>query len=462
MKMKKYYHHCCLMLAIVSLVSTAFCGSDPNFTQEPPGGLKPEQCPMFVCFGFDDNGFADGVKWFTDLAKNIKNPAGSGNQKTFDNQPVHATFFITAGYGGDLLIKAGGQTVDDVLNSWKGAVSGGHEIANHTYSHPHGASMSVDEWKKEMTQSTAFLKEKLGLAEGAIKGFRTPFLEIGTNTYQALKELNFLYDCSIEAGYGSGWNGDGTDGMWWWGMGDAKTRKKLFWPYQLDNGPAPGVAEVVKPKISGLKLNGLWEMTVYTYLKPGGGEITGFDYNMWIQSSADEFYAILKHNFDLQHEGNRCPITINTHTDYYSLYNDVEFGKSTAAQRRTAIEKFLQYVLTFKDVRVVSFAEALAWTKEPTPLGPTTLQKSNGSAVAPLTLSASAHDRGITVFLPPHGQYDLALVAPNGKIVAARRGVTVHGSYRMVTMPLSPGCYLLQAAKSGTHAGWIGTKVVMQ
>ena len=57
---------------IPTLIAASTFISAENFpySQSPPGGLKPEQSPMFVCFGFDDNAYADGIKWFRELVKN--------------------------------------------------------------------------------------------------------------------------------------------------------------------------------------------------------------------------------------------------------------------------------------------------------------------------------------------------------------------------------------------------------
>lgn len=425
------------------------------YSQNPPGGLKPEQCPMFVSFGFDDNGFIDGINWFADMVRNKKNPAGSNNPKTFDNKPVRATFFITAGYGAENVVNVNGQTAEKVIACWKGVAADGHEIANHTYKHPHGASFNMQNWKDEMANANKFFNEKLGLPQNSIKGFRTPFLEISTGTYEALKDLNFYYDCSVEAGYGSGWTGDGTDGMYWWGMGDPKTRKKLFWPYTLDNGPAPGVADVVKPKISSLKLNGLWELTVYTFLRSSGsGEITGFDFNLWKSvSSSEEFYNTLKYNFDLQHGGNRCPFTVNAHTDYYSQYNadaDSEF-KASYTDRRAAIEKFLNYVMTFSDVRVVSYLDVISWMKQPTALGITALNTSAGEVLPWGLAQVNAVRNGISVHMPKSGEYSIGLVASNGRMIQQIHKTFIAAGKPFELSAPSAGVYLLQIS-DGIHS----------
>ncbi|MGM0442618.1 MAG: hypothetical protein ACQEQV_00345, partial [Fibrobacterota bacterium] len=60
-------------------------GQEP--LQTPPGGLSPEEVPMFISLGFDDNSHSGmsastdttgGIKWVTDFTRDLKNPAGTG------------------------------------------------------------------------------------------------------------------------------------------------------------------------------------------------------------------------------------------------------------------------------------------------------------------------------------------------------------------------------------------------
>jgi len=339
------------------------------FSQRPP--LPAERAPMFVLFGFDDNAYPDAVAWFADLTRNLKNPAGAGNPKTFDGAPVRATFFLCAGFGAEMAPTNHGPTADAILASWKGLADDGHEIANHTYRHPHGADFTTEEWVREIRRADQFLTEKLALPRGAIQGFRASYLEFGRGLFPALQELGYRYDSSIEAGYGTAWPGDGAHGVWWWSMGDPKTRAHLFWPHTLRRGVSPATAETTKNRLAGPLPEGIWEMTVYSYLRPEGGELTGFDYNLWQLLTKDEFRDLLIYNFELQRAGNRCPFAVNAHTDYYSEHNATAnelFVKSTWQERRAALEEFLRHVLQFPDVRVVTFRDALAWTRTPTPM----------------------------------------------------------------------------------------------
>jgi len=357
-----------VLTGIILIIACVF-GDNHPYSQLPPGNLKYAECPLFVCFGFDDNGYVDGIQWFADLVRTSKNPAGTNNSATFDGSPVRATFFITAGYGhDDYFIDAGGQTKEQVIAAWKGLYTDGHEIADHSWNHPHGASLSLDAWKKQMADASSFLVTNTGVPSANIKGFRTPYLEYSVSTMDAVKAQGLLFDCSIEFGY-NGWVPVAPDSGYWNSMTDPKTHMKLFWPYTLDNGSPPGHSALGNPKIAGL-----WEVPVYTYLKhDNSGVVTGFDFNLWKVMDKTAFVSTLKHNFDLRRQGNRNPLTINAHTDYYTQYNasaNTEFTKATWTQRREAVKEFIDYALQFPETRIVSYSDMLKWMKNPVALGP--------------------------------------------------------------------------------------------
>ena len=326
-------------------------------SKKPPCDLKPEQVPMFVSIGFDDNDKAEGMEWALKMTK---------------DRGVRVTFFNTSNYGKDAA----------VLATWKQAREDGHEIGNHTRDHlpEHGGiTMSAAEWKPELEDCTKFLLDNDVVAEKDLWGFRTPYLEYSDGTLSDVQALGFRYDASIEEG-----NEDGQDGT------------NFYWPYTLDD-LSPGHTVQVGWEGSMLKEltphEGLWELPVYAVFVPeelraaikkrqdwfdtDGGQITGFDYNLWsaaneeeggFEMSKEEFLATLKNSFDLHYAGNRAPFLFGAHTGLYVDDKDNETTtnkKTTASERREAIEEFLDYVLDKKDVKVVPFAEILDWMRNP-------------------------------------------------------------------------------------------------
>lgn len=443
MKSKKVIISISFLLLIISSISQA---DNHPYSQLPPGDLDYPECPMFVCFGFDDNGYVEGMEWFRNLVKDKKNPAGSGNPKTYDGAPVRATFLITAGYGhDDYFINAGGQTKEQVIQAWKNLYDDGHEIANHTWNHPHGSSLSLDDWKQQISTANDFLVANIGIPANEIKGFRTPYLEYSANTMNAVKELGLMYDCSIEFGY-NGWTPIDPDSGYWNGMTDPATHMKLFWPHTLDNGSPPGHSAVGNPTIAGL-----WEVPVYTYLKnDNSGVVTGFDFNLWKVMNKSQFVATLKHNFDLRRTGNRNPLTINAHTDYYTQYNadaNTEFTQATWQERQDAVEELLDYVLQFPETRVVSFIDMLNWMKDPDALGPTPVVD-NAQVFSNISflIKAIAKDR-IEFSVPTYGVYTFSVVTLQGRTIATISQECHAGvNYIKFNKYLPTGTYLIRVS----------------
>ncbi|MFC1476824.1 polysaccharide deacetylase family protein, partial [Fibrobacterota bacterium] len=424
-------------------LTNLFADNHP-YSQLPPGDLDYSECPMFVCFGFDDNAYVEGMKWFADLVRDKVNPADSNNPATYDGSPVRATFFITAGFGHeDYFVNAGGQTKEQVIQAWKGFYDDGHEIANHSWNHPHGSALSKEEWKQQVSTANDFLVANIGISANEIQGFRTPYLEYSANTMDAIKELGFTYDCSIEFGY-NGWVPIEPDSGYWNGMTDPKTHMKLFWPHTLDNGSPPGHSAVGNPTVAGL-----WEVPVYTCLKQdNSGVVTGFDFNLWKIMDKNEFLETLKHNFDLRRQGNRNPLSINTHTDYYTQYNtdaNTEFTKATWAQRQDAIEEFLDYVLQFPETRIVSFSDMLKWMKDPVAIGPTAITgKTPDIDIAEINAKIVSGNR-IMFTIPFDGLYSITLINLEGRTVMQQS--QWHDSeegYIFFDSPIPGGIYMVR------------------
>jgi hypothetical protein len=399
-----------VMLAVALVVSACVrsrlaesaAGVAPS--QRPPSGLRPAQVPQFVSFGSDDNGYsglegsgaAGGLHFLTELFAGLRNPPGAGNRRTLDGTPVHYSFYVNTYY----IASAQGDSAygtakrDDPLwvrRAWHEAVQAGHEIGNHTHSHPHGRDFTVAQWEAEMRRCTEALARPysaeaaagdppagLGISRAQALGFRTPFLEYGDATLTAAKELGFAYDCSLEEG-----------------IQDDEDGRNFFWPYTLDHGsPA-------NPVIG--RHPGLWEIPVYVfiappdeecerfgvppglrgrlharkdYFDPKTGKITGMDWNLWCEFSMSpaEFLATIRYTLDLRLTGNRCPLTIGLHSELYSdrQQPDEECGTTTPAERRAALEDLVRDIGPREAVRMVSARELLEWLRRPAALGDAT------------------------------------------------------------------------------------------
>lgn len=360
----------------------------------PPAGLLPEQAPQFIVFGSDDNGrsglegsgAAGGLHFLTEMFSGLRNPSGGGNSLTFDGTVPHYSFYVNTYYispaGGKAAYESGEmENPSYVRRAWKEALDNGHELGVHTHSHAHGKEFSTRQWRDEIQRCIDILgrpyasggESGLGVERGRLAGFRTPFLEYNDHTLEAVRDLGFLYDCSLEEGTQPDQDGS-----------------NFLWPYRLDFG-SPGNFPLIGPH------RGLWEIPVYVfnvppdgecerygiapglraalqrrqnYFDPAAGKITGMDWNLWCEfaMSPAEFLATLKYTLDLRLKGNRCPLTVGLHSELYSDRQDTTGLNATVAERRAALRAWFDYILRLPQVRIVDHKELLNWLQRPEPL----------------------------------------------------------------------------------------------
>lgn len=318
---------CCILTGL--LPSSGAAADKVAASFNPPGGLPPSRVPQFVCFGWDDNGLADGMNWVLDELKARKNPAGRGNSATFDGSPLLNSFYM----------KGLVETVDEpqaVHASWKRAYAEGHEIGNHTFRH---VAIDAD---NEIRRCDSIL-ESIGIPKSGIPGYRTPQLAVVVEVFKAVYKRGFLYDCTVEHHNGT-------------------AEGRYVWPYTLENGwhgSAFGALSMSFP--------GMWELPVHQFVNG----TTGFDYNAWTSgASGADFLNTLKSSLDFHMSTNRSPFFIGTHTDYYAKNNAYFDGQAKASytERRKAIADFIQYALSKPDVRIVRLVDVIHWMRNPVAL----------------------------------------------------------------------------------------------
>ncbi len=289
---------------------------------------SPYPKTTFDKFGFGE-GFDDGTSGTNALGE------------TFDEANAYGTegAALTMGWK-DLAGKALSQ------KGWEGVIAGGEEPA-----------------KKYAATTTQY-------------GFRAPRLEINSNLFFALKAKNYLYDCGLEEGYEE--NVDGTN---------------FLWPYTTDNG----TPNIWTQKENGEKIyidsmpTGLWQYPVNVMIVPENlrdavwanynkmalatdekeiesmeefhkhGKVTGFDFNMFILygMTGPNAQKTLEYSLDQRMKGNKAPMHIGCHTDYFtpiydyatllSEFNEKKYGLvisqkwNTWSDRKAAWEGFADY-----------------------------------------------------------------------------------------------------------------------
>ncbi|MFH1094577.1 MAG: polysaccharide deacetylase family protein [Candidatus Omnitrophota bacterium] len=114
--------------------------------------------------------YSDGVKCFLDM---------------FRRHSIKATFFVI---GSDALIPEHAQIIKQIAEE-------GHEVANHTMSHPFNFS-SLDE--QIITEEIEKSHELLERISGKIvRGFRAPTFSIDERILKILERLGYVYDSSV-------------------------------------------------------------------------------------------------------------------------------------------------------------------------------------------------------------------------------------------------------------------------
>lgn len=345
---------------------------------------------MFVSLGFDDNGLSGldanydggGMDWATKFLRSKTNHAGSYNSTTYDGSPVRVSFYPNTKYIESWVY----ETPTLIKRAWRRAYEDGHEFGIHTHNHIDGSDFSQVEWENEIDLSFDWLTKSyrsdeeeccpdtnvgVGIDATHITGFRAPFLSYNAKTFRAIQAKGLVYDCSVEDGWQSDHNGT-----------------NYPWPYTLDDGSPVFDWQIANAPYEIYK--GLWQLPTHPVIVPpddvaeqygfdpglrnrtksiiSEGKITGFDYNMWVilGMSKDEFLATLKYTLDLRLQGNRAPMTFGAHTDYYSTQwaGDKEC-KTSASERREAVEEFIQYALSKPEARVVTHQTIVDWMRSP-------------------------------------------------------------------------------------------------
>ncbi|KAL4451906.1 hypothetical protein ABPG75_007568 [Micractinium tetrahymenae] len=302
---------------LLAAVLAGGAGVPPSL--DAPGGLAPDQAPMFVLFTHDDGVDFEARRAILDVTEGRASANGC---------QVSATMFT--------LYDPDGWTVcEDVLKLY----DKGMEIADHTIHHEtlSGAERSYVE--DEILGARKRLVE-CGVPEEDIVGARPPYLNTDVQYREVLWEAGFLYDSSIVEDFKHSVSR---------GFGNR------LWPWDL------GYGNPVNCSIANESFPGLWEVPVWRLSNETAGKLPyamdpGYSYDCECHNDTYSVYDILKANFDEAYAGNRAPFPIFIH---------IYWLKEGDSQEQ--LKRFIDYTLTKPDVYYVTVRQLLAWMQNPVP-----------------------------------------------------------------------------------------------
>jgi hypothetical protein len=309
--------------------------------------------PQFIVLGSDDNTMARGVEW-------MQGVLDAGTNK--DGTKRRMSFYVNTRNGGGNW-SSNKELVNAVYNAYKA----GHEIGNHTASHPYmvpyapneDKRMSLDAIRAEITEARDVMNAN-GIPAEHHFGFRTPYLRYSDSTFTIVKEMGFLYDVSISAT-------------------SSNEAGSAYFPYTLDaeadeNGNV-SPDNIDNPDRPVRKHSGLWvipcsriEVAPQDLEAVGKETVTGLDYNLWANSDAalDSAQTInaLMHTLQKHLDGNRAPFTLGIHSQYY-FESKSEFPNVKTAQTRRIFEEFVKRASQLEYVFFVSSDMVIRWMLNP-------------------------------------------------------------------------------------------------
>lgn len=154
---------CCLMVTIIAigiLTNTGMKAVQTATEQKELPIYSVETDKKQVAISFDAAWGDEQTHKLLDILKKYK---------------VKSTFFLV------------GDWVDKYPDDVKGIHKAGHDIGNHSDTHPHLTQMSVDEQKKQIEDCNNKVKELTGERP---KLFRPPYGDYNTTVVQSVKSLN--------------------------------------------------------------------------------------------------------------------------------------------------------------------------------------------------------------------------------------------------------------------------------
>lgn len=275
-------------------------------TTNPPGGLSVDKTPQFFLLTFDDSIQDRTINVVNQLLGKRVNPNGC---------PIKTTYYVSTQY-----------TDFSMVTEWYAA---GHEVADHTMTHPQ------DPFDDEIIGNKKALNAFAGIPNGKISGWRSPFLNWQPKTFDIIAEQGFQYDSSTTA-----------------------LPEDATWPYTMDNG----------------LYNDCWKGFCDTVKHPGVFEIPmaalidekGLPHLMdpMLDGPPETVQKWLQDNFIRHGTQGKTPFGLYLHP--VQLASDIP-GRPDPKPSIQMIEDFLDWALKQPDTWFVTSQQLLEWMKNPVP-----------------------------------------------------------------------------------------------
>lgn len=373
-------------------ISVATIGTENvPFSLDPPGGLAPNEVPMFVNIVTDDNNFNNSIQWFQDLFTGRTNPAGTGNTATFDGTPTLGVLNVIG------TNEASGQEYADIL---VGLYEDGHEIGNHT----HAKATIPDDivlWEDYVQKTNDFFTRPvegdgtrapvnyectpnqtedcmvdatgLGLSLDEIYGLRAPSDGYSESMLLAMEQFfSFTYMSNTETDHpsmlGASWPGTLDEGLPEWYLADSG---------KTPIAPHPGIWELPQSYFN-VKRPDLIDPAIIADLD---GDLSGtgicdsdwfFNFQHYGVDREAHLLALLKAKLDERIKLNRAPLQLCIHADNWGLFDwQSPEDQATQLRKQQMLDDFIEYGINHPSgaVRFVTQIDLINWMRNPVPLG---------------------------------------------------------------------------------------------
>ncbi|GAV02037.1 hypothetical protein RvY_12650 [Ramazzottius varieornatus] len=281
------------------------CGSS-----DIPNGMDPEDVPQMIIITFENaiNEWTYSV-YQSILREDRKNPNGC---------PIKATFFVSH------------EWTD--YSSVQNLYSSGHEMAVLGVSLLYEGNRSEHSWEEEVAGQRKILSLFGNVSKADVHGMRAPYLTIGGDEqFSMLYRNDFTFDSSMPV----------------------FENEPPFFPFTLDCLINNYCMIDPCPKNS---YPGIWELPVVMWSDLSGSRCNTVD-GCTDSISAPEVFELLMSNFERHYSTNRAPFNM--------FMSPAWFAKEMNTK---AFKKFVETMLSKKDVFFVTIDQVIQWMKNPTPL----------------------------------------------------------------------------------------------